>query len=360
MPTTATKASVPRRHHYVPRFYLERFADQRGRLRAFNRQSGESITTSAKSVAVERDFYKIPDGVGIPVETLEELFSMAESDAAAAMRKVVAEGRVGVAERYVLAPYIALQTLRTRRSRNTRREMFEWVETLQAQIRLRERLSSGEFERESDRASAEELLGQLEAGEIRIGLDDEAFVGMSLLGLEEVSLELLEGWNWLVVMLTGPKFVTSDHPVCLLGEPEPGSPGTNVGVGNALEIWLPVDPRHALVLSRDHALVSPLIDLSNGHVRCINLRLALENERWTFYHPASGGVKGFQIPAVPPRFLVETIAHRTNADGTIGELVRAGLERPHVPNERLLSGRRLKPFARSLLELQPEPQEEGS
>ena len=165
-------------------------------------------------MAVERDFYKIPDGVGIPVETLEKLFSMAESDAAAAVRKVVAEGRVGVAERYVLAPYIALQTLRTRRSRNTRREMFEWVETLQAQIRLRERLSSGEFERESDRASAEELLGQLEAGEIRIGLDDEAFVGMSLLGLEEVSLELLEGWNWLVVMLTGPKFVTSDHPVC--------------------------------------------------------------------------------------------------------------------------------------------------
>ena len=263
------------------------------------------------------------------------------------MRKVVAEGRVGVHERYLLAPYIALQMLRTRRSRNTRREIVEWVETIQAQIRLGKRLSCGEFERESDRASAAEILGQLEAGDIRIGLDDEAFVGISLLGLEEVSLELLEGWNWLLVVLTARKFVTSDHPVCLLGEPEPGSPGTNVGVKNALEIWLPLDPRHALVLSKDHALVSPLIDLSNGHVRCINLRLALESARWTFYHPASGGLKGFQIPAVPPRFLVETIAHRTKADGTIGELVRTGLERPHVPNERLLSGRRLKPFARS-------------
>ena len=340
------KTKAQRRHHYVPRFYLDRFTDQKGRLGAFDRQKSTSITTKANAVAVERDFYRLPEEIGFPANSLEEALSSQESDAAEAIRRLVAEGRVLHSHRESLILHMALQLLRTLRHRRSTKELIQWTATLHAQVELSRQLSEGKFETESDRTLAERALGQLEDGELIVGPKEQSLNAWSLFSLDEVASILRSGWNWVLVILTAAKFITSDHPICLLGEPEPGIPASNVGVATALEIWFPLDPRHALVLSRDHSLGSPLLDLSNGHVRSINLRLALESEHWSLFHPSSQGVKGFQIPPDPPRFRKETIGTRGNGDGTTSELIITSMERPRVPNERLLSGYPLKPFPR--------------
>ena len=337
-------ASTPRRHHYVPRFYLDRFADQKGRLRAFDRRRGTIITTSSEAVAVERDFYRLPDATGLPATLLEETLSALESEAAAAIRAVVTEGKVSDSHREALVPHIALQLLRTRYHRNSTRAVTEWMATVEAQVNLNRRMLDGDFESECDRALAERVLRQLAKGELVVGLQEEELLGWSFRSLEMFVAALRSAWNWVVVVLTSPRLITSDNPICFLGEPELGSPASNVGVMNALEIWFPLDPRHALVLTRDHSTGSPLIDLPAGHLRSINLRLALESERWSFFRPGSEGVKGFQIPPEPPQFEEVTMGYRDHGHGSTGELVRLGMERPHVPNERLLSGRRLRPF----------------
>ena len=336
--------STHRRHHYVPRFYLGRFADQKGRLRAFDRQKGVYITTSANAVAVERDFYRLPENLAVPANFLEEMLSAQESKAAEAMRSIVAAGRVQGSHRESLILHLALQFLPTQRHRRTTKEMTERTITLQTQVEISRRLSEGEFETEYERTLAERVLRQLRDGELIVGPQEQALVGLSLSSLSQIVSILRSGWNWILVIVSAAKFITSDNPICFLGEPESGSPASNVGVANALEIWFPLDPRHALVLSRDQSLASPLLELSNGHVRTINLRIALESERWSFSSPGSEGVKGFQIPPRPPRYLEETIGYRVYDDERIGELIRSSIERPRVPNERLLSGRRLMPF----------------
>ena len=343
---TVAKRSAQRRHHYVPRFYLDRFTDQKGRLGAFDRQKGTSITTTAHAVAVERDFYALPEGLGLPANSLEVWLSSQESDAAEAIRRLVAEGRVLRSDREALILHMALQWLRTLRQRRSIKDLAQWTGTQLAQVQLTQQLLGGEFRTESERTLAESALRQLEDGELRVGLEEQVLTTLPLLPLVEVMSVLRSGWNWVLVILTAAKLITSDHPICLLGEPEPGTPASNVGVASALEIWFPLDPRHALVLSRDHSLGSPQLDLSNGHVRSINLRIALESERWSFFHPSSEGVKGFQIPPCPPTFREETIGKRDNGDGTTSELIRTSMERLRVPNERLLSGHRLKPFPR--------------
>ena len=340
------KTTAQRRHHYVPRFYLDRFTDQKGRLGAFDRQKATSITTKANAVAVERDFYRLPEEIGFPANSLEEALSSQESDAAEAIRRLVAEGRVRDSHRESLILHMALQLLRTQRHRRSTKALAQRTATLQAQVDLSRQLSEGRFDTESERALAERVLGQLADGELIVGPEEQALSALPLLSLDEVASILRSGWNWVLVVLTAAKFITSDHPICLLGEPVPGIPASNVGVATALEIWFPLDPRHALVLSRDRLLGSPLLELSNGHVRSINLRIALESERWSFFHPSSEGVKGFQIPLDPPKFIEETIGKRDNVDGTTSELIRASMERPRVPNERLLSGYPLEPFPR--------------
>lgn len=340
------KTSAQRRHHYVPRFYLDRFTDQKGRLGAFDRQKATFITTKANAVAVERDFYRLDGGIGFPANLLEDALSSLESGASEAIRRLVAEGRVLHSHRELLITYMALQLARTQRHRRSIKEMMQWTATLQTQVELSRQLSEGKFETEPDHTLARSALGKLADGELIVSPEEQALKALSLHSVDEVASVLESGWNWVLVVLTTAKFITSDHPICMLGEPEPGSPASNLGVATALEIWFPLDPRHALVLSRDHSLGSPLLDLSNGHVRSINLRIALESERWSFFHPSSEGVKGFKIPPNPPRFREETIGKRVNGDGTISEFVRTSMERPQVPNERLLSGHRLKPFPR--------------
>lgn len=343
-----TADARPRRHHYVPRFYLRRFTDHKGRIAAHDRSAQRTITTTPEQVAVERDFYRIPATTGLPANFLEGLLSSVEGVAAEAIRSAVATGAVREPDRQVLAAYLGLQRLRTRQTRDSIREMTEWSGPMLAQIDLKERLESGEFESEGERQLAEQAIEQLIDGTLHVGAAEESLVGLSLKPLEQIVEILSSGWNWIIVVLTKPQFITTDHPVAMLGEPEHGSPASNIGLATAREIWFPLDPRHALVLSRDHSLTSPLIDLSNGHVRAINLRLAVESGRWIFFRPGTHPLKGFQIPSTSPKWKAETLGWSERGDGTTGELIRTGVERPHVPNERLLSGRMLRPFTSSV------------
>lgn len=335
-----------RRHHYVPRFYLSRFADQKGRLSAYDRTTGKAISARPDQLAVERDFYRLPDASGLPHYFLEEVLSLQEGLAAMAIDRVSRAGVVNDEDRLALATHLAMQTLRTPRTRDVVSESAEWVDSILAQIELGRRLAAGEFSIE-ERQLAEDAIKELKDGTLRVGPAEDARVGLALGSFDQMLEQLLGDWTWLIVVLSRPRFITTDHPVILLGEPEPDSTATNVGVATALELWFPLDPHHGLVLSRDRGLLSPLLDLPDAHIRAINLRFAQESTRWIFFRPGTDPLRGFQIPRDPPKWFVRPIGYRNEAGENVSELVQSGIERPHVPNERLLSGRLLRRFPKA-------------
>jgi len=335
--------SQPRRHHYVPRFYLARFADQKDRISVYDRTTGRVFASNAKNLAVETDFYQLAEEYGLPSTYLEETLAALEGDAANALREVDTLGTIPRGHRSVLAPFLGIQLLRTAQTRDVIRDMTEWSGGILAQIEIGNRLRAGQFETEAERQLAEQSIQAFAEGRIQIRPSEQSLVGLSLSRLEDIIRYLSEGWNWLVVMTTGA-FLTSDHPVTLLGEPEHYSPATNVGVANALEIWLPITPRRALVLSRDHSLSSPLVGIPNDHLRAINHRIAAESRRWIYFRHGTSPLKGIQIPVEGPRWEARTAGWRDRGDGSIGELMITGVARPRVPRERLLSGRFLRPF----------------
>jgi hypothetical protein len=64
--------TFPKLHHYVPRFYLERFTDVDGRLWAWDKTRDVSFPTSPSRVAAETYFYRQGDLAEAGHDTLEK------------------------------------------------------------------------------------------------------------------------------------------------------------------------------------------------------------------------------------------------------------------------------------------------
>ncbi|MET8197417.1 DUF4238 domain-containing protein [Micromonospora sp. NPDC005222] len=85
----AGKDKLRRRHHIVPRFYLQRFADQRGLLRRIVLPGDVRHSVSVTDATVAKDFYLVEEEDGSRSDRVEELLGDVETEAAEAFRTVV-------------------------------------------------------------------------------------------------------------------------------------------------------------------------------------------------------------------------------------------------------------------------------
>lgn len=72
-------ASVGARHHRVPRFYLERFANERLQIASVDRRTGTRRVTAIKETAVERDFYTAINTAGQKDGKTEHLLTISRA-----------------------------------------------------------------------------------------------------------------------------------------------------------------------------------------------------------------------------------------------------------------------------------------
>lgn len=106
--------SEPRRHHYVQRAYLDRFAE--GGQLCVRRRDGRSFRSSSRNIAVETGFYDVTDDSGNRSTAVETQLGEVEGLAMAALNHIDDVGRPpgeSTPERTALARYMALQATRT-------------------------------------------------------------------------------------------------------------------------------------------------------------------------------------------------------------------------------------------------------
>lgn len=82
-------ASVGARHHRVPRFYLERFANERLQITTVDRHTAERRTASIRETAAEKDFYTAINTDGEKDGKSEHLLTHVEGNAARAIRNIL-------------------------------------------------------------------------------------------------------------------------------------------------------------------------------------------------------------------------------------------------------------------------------
>lgn len=116
--------SEPKLHHYVPRFYLKNFLNNKSRLWVFDKTTGKTFPTTENSVAAENQFYRLPKPVpdGVDPLVIEKNLAAMESSAATIINKLIADievaelgGRLEISkqDRIILSEFISAQYYRT-------------------------------------------------------------------------------------------------------------------------------------------------------------------------------------------------------------------------------------------------------
>ena len=115
-----------KQHHYVPRFYLDRFTDPMGHVWAYDKSTDLVFCGRPETLGRERRFYEAPflQGTAVDPAFLERELARFESEAARItsswIRLIEAGSRIvtiSEIDRRTIATYIAVQALRTSEQR---------------------------------------------------------------------------------------------------------------------------------------------------------------------------------------------------------------------------------------------------
>jgi hypothetical protein len=283
-------ASRPKRHHQVPRFYLERFGS--GGMVLVRRRDGGRFRTSPLNVAVESGFYNLPDGAGGVSHEVESGLADIETQTEAVLRDVDRDCRPPGADdpdRAVLALFMALQMVRTTDHRE--RVLFPQRVVEWAAGREVTRALVAEY-LETEHLGFVPTAGEVEGAwsVVKVSMDDpsvltdEFAIQMMLRAVPELGSRLLR-LNWTVEVDRHREFITSDSPVVLWRKPTPRDNFEGLGIDNADELRFPLDPGKQLVLSRRKR--EPVIEVAVHRVRRSNAEMAGACHRFIVGNPAN-------------------------------------------------------------------------
>jgi hypothetical protein len=313
-PVTATRrkwplpgdpdASIGARHHRLPRFYLERFANEREQVATIDRRTGIRRTTAIKETAAEKDFYTAINTEGEKDGKTEHLLSHIEGNAARAIRNILSPG-LGLfppqpQDRADLCLFLAFQKVRGKLTR----KRIEMLGDLWARGQIPADMTSEQaaawlraHEQEVTPESVTEMV------ELSASMDDFEFVpdpNAHLSAMGDIALrisELLLPRPWWVAEYDTPALLTSDEPVALHFRDHSRPPGHDRGIAYADEIWFPLDPRRLLILGRpDDRLPEQHLRPPADTAATVNLTVAAGAYECIYMHPAQNHLKGLRIP----------------------------------------------------------------
>ncbi|MFA7676487.1 MAG: DUF4238 domain-containing protein [Candidatus Shapirobacteria bacterium] len=120
-----TESKLPKKHHYVPQFYLKGFSMDKNNLWVCNKTSSNNqnikkLTT--KTIAFENNFYTYKS-IDKSKETLEDLFCQMEGLASNVIKKISDRCEINEQEKADLSIFISFLWLRTPKSKTRMNSM---------------------------------------------------------------------------------------------------------------------------------------------------------------------------------------------------------------------------------------------
>ncbi|MCY4518925.1 MAG: DUF4238 domain-containing protein [Acidimicrobiaceae bacterium] len=266
----------PKRHHFVPRFYLRRFADEDDRVFVRSR-NGRSFVTSTGNVMVRSGLYRIPS----QLRTAEATLSKYEESAHRALERIGRGGfpSVGTEERPVLALFVALQFARHfdyLTAFELRYDIEEIAGSLPASLTMmRQYLSElyGFEPRDHEVQAAADFINgyfNMWPNETIEDIQEFRIQTMFEMALNTIA-PMLEDMSWSLEVSKQPHLITSDRPAVLWHPSADQDYYQGIGIADAQEIWFVLDPFRMLVLRHSGAektrRVGPeRVEFVNAHV----------------------------------------------------------------------------------------------
>lgn len=320
------------RHHIVPRFYLERWANADRQIDVVEKPGGNRRRTNIKDAGVEKDFYTYIDLKGEPAGHLEQLLSHIEGRASAAIANIV-HPTFGVFppppdEKHDIAILLAFQAVRGRRTRKSIELQADLITRLQlsgldeSQI-VRRMRQEGEEPAEDRIQEAVEFIQNLD--EYVFVPDPNEHLGM----MGKLSFEIykrLMRRHWYLAEFSKPALLTCDEPVVRYNSRP--DPMRGIGFLNAEEVWFPLSPKFLLTLCLDRQPLPPRFPAPIRIAATADLMLAHNAYQYIYLHPDYDVLT--EIPPDEAPFKVEAAGFPT-------------LERYNEPPHNKRTQRRRKP-----------------
>jgi len=216
--------SGPKRQHFLPKFYLEGFAND-GTVAVFDRELNEIRVQQPVNTCVIGHFYTIEDASGNKRFELEQLLSEYEGKASLVIKKLDAMEEINVDERTDFAIFVALAVCRTpdivdslkafnsSSIKYMSKQIFADVDVVKAQMRGKPYAPSTEEELEAD---ARELVEFVQSDQYEVTTRHTWAVGMAMEMAFNIA-PIFAGRDWVIVHRENTKksFVTTDAPVLL-------------------------------------------------------------------------------------------------------------------------------------------------
>lgn len=277
-----------KRHHFVPRFFLDRFAEQ-GWLTQLDKRSGQPQKVRADKAASKTRFYRFSNDEGEVSNVIEGVFGMAEDDAAPALLRLEETGDLTDHDRASVATFLAYQWSRTPTARRRGERAGEDIRlgglaheignagAFQEKIRQATESGVGDLPTTPDAIEdlRQTMIGQLRAGQVTSKDPDGGFTtGLLIQAAHDIASEMFLAMEW--TLLRSPAdspFITSDVGIVVV-DPSPAhpwSPPTPLSSPDA-QTFVPISSNYCLVLTSGGPTLE-IVDATKSRVDEINLRI---------------------------------------------------------------------------------------
>jgi hypothetical protein len=295
----------PRRHHFIPRFFLKRFADASEQLAVIRLEDPANPRQQhVTDVAVWKDLYThVDDNVGETV-AVERILAVIDANASQVFRAVDFGGLRFPAtnlHRGHLATWIAFLAVRDPYTRRVMEAQANLTLKLDLSLcrnrevatdRLRNYLS-----REPTQAEVSDLVDAANAvGELDFQPHQNDFIRMMLDSGQAMFPHVFRR-KFTVMQFSEPGLVLCDRPLVLYVSPDRRRSDRGVGVANAEELWLPLDRRRVLVLHDHPELDEGVMELAMPFRDSFNQGVIANAVSEIYCHPDDiEVVRGAQLP----------------------------------------------------------------
>lgn len=278
-----SKKNRPKRHHYVQKAHLNRWADDSGDIYICDLSNGKIYKGPAKSAAWEKYYYRVTQ-LESEFEIEEFLGSEIEGPTKIIVEKLLNEELLSIEEREQLSLYIAFQ--------KTRVPHFEIltndVAVKQDREALLKNLKDDQIYKEmmnelkpkwqsimTEIPSRDELIKTLEEDRIKIEYPREHSIKMMFL-LAIPLADLFTESNWTLLNASESSYIISDNPVVTM------SMGGKTGNVIATETTFPLSPNSMLLINHDGERRTAVTDENINGVKELNRRTTLHATRYIF------------------------------------------------------------------------------
>jgi len=283
--------SIKKRHHYIPKFYLEGFIDPHNRpyLWVYEKGNKKIIKATSKDIAVEKHYFSflMLDGERNS-DTLENVMAEIERNSAPIFKKIIRGQSLSKEDKAYFATFLAFMMIRVPNFRknieNAIGELMKRISMVSASNRRAFEAMIKRYEKDTRKKinmPIEELRKWVLEGEYDIKANPELALGMALSTTRELFPVFL-GMKWTFVRATDEyKFLTSDNPLFYCDPTHDPNSFYGVGLINKnVEVTFPIFKDLALFASwKDRGTY---IQGKNRLVKDINKRTILAASRFVF------------------------------------------------------------------------------